>query len=154
MTVIFYNNNSDKRVLNKNILEVKSVSAIAKGDIDIISPTLILQYTDMTNINYCYISDLKRYYFIKNIRYISGQRIEIDMNIDVLMTYSENINKLTVNVLRYENISPTYLYDSRIPLFSDTTQKVIEFPDNIFNLSAPKENDKNFLLNVSGGDLK
>ena len=152
MNVILYNNKSDKRQLVKNITEIKTLSAVAKGDINIISPTLIIQNFS-TDFNYCYISDFDRYYFVKSITLLTGQRVQIDLTIDVLMTYKEEIKKLTVNVLRYENIEPTYLTDSRIPLYSDTVQKVIEFPENIFNLENPSENSKNFLLTVAGGDF-
>ena len=152
MNVILYNNKSDKRQLVKNITEIKTLSAVAKGDINIISPTLIIQNFS-TDFNYCYISDFDRYYFVKSITLLTGQRVQIDLTIDVLMTYKEEIKKLTVNVLRYENIEPTYLTDSRIPLYSDTVQKVIEFPENVFNLENPQENSKNFLLTVAGGDF-
>ena len=152
MNVILYNNKSDKRQLVKNITEIKTLSAFAKGDINIISPTLIIQNFS-TDFNYCYISDFDRYYFVKSITLLTGQRIQIDLSVDVLMTYKEEIKNLTVNVLRYENIEPTFLTDNRIPLFSDTLQKVIEFPKNIFNLENPSENSKNFLLTVAGGDF-
>ena len=152
MNVILYNNKSDKRQLVKNITEIKTLSAVAKGDINIISPTLIIQ-NFTTDFNYCYISDFDRYYFVKSITLLTGQRLQIDLTVDVLMTYKEEIKNLTVNVLRYENIEPTFLSDSRIPLFSDTVQKVIEFPENIFNLENPGENSKNFLLTVAGGDF-
>ena len=152
MNVILYNNKSDKRNLNKNLSEIKTVSATAKGEINIISPTLILDYFS-TDFNYCYISDFNRYYFVNSITLLSGHRLQLDLSIDVLMTYKEEIKNLRVNVLRYENIEPTFLTDSRIPLFSDTTQKVIEFPENIFNLESPSENSKNFLLTVAGGDF-
>ena len=151
MNVILYNNKSDKRQLVKNITEIKTLAAVAKGDINIISPTLIIQNTDMTNINYCYITELKRYYFLTNYTYITGQRIELHCNVDVLMSYSDEIKRLKVNVLRYEKIQPSYITDSRIPLFSSTKQRVIEFPDNIFNLANPSAQDKNFLLNIVGG---
>ena len=150
MNVTLYKNTSDKRNLNKVLSEIKSVSATAKGEINIISPTLILEYFS-TYFNYCYISEFNRYYFVKSITLLTGQRIQIDLSVDVLMTYKEDIKNLTVNVLRYENIEPTFLTDSRIPLFSDTIQKVIEFPKNIFNLENPSENSKNFLLTVAGG---
>lgn len=150
MNVILYNNKSDKRQLVKNITEIKTLSAVAKGDINIISPSLIIQ-NFTSDFNYCYISDFDRYYFVKTITLLTGQRIQIDLSVDVLMTYKEEIKNLTVNVLRYENIEPTFLTDSRIPLFSDTLQKVIEFPENIFNLENPSENSKNFLLTVAGG---
>ena len=151
MNVILYNNKSDKRQLVKNISEIKTIAATAKGDINIISPTLIIQNTDMTNINYCYITELKRYYFLTNYTYITGQRIELHCNVDVLMSYADEIKRLKVNVLRYEKIQPSYITDSRIPLFSSTKQRVIEFPDNIFNLANPSADDKNFLLNIVGG---
>ena len=151
MNVILYNNKSDKRQLVKNITEIKTISATAKGDINIISPTLIIHNTDMTNINYCYITELKRYYFLTNYTYITGQRIELHCDVDVLMSYSDDIKRLKVNVLRYEKAQPSYISDSRIPLFSSTKQRVIEFPDNIFNLANPSSDDKNFLLNIAGG---
>ena len=152
MTVTLYKNTSDKRNLNKVISEIKRVSATAKGDINIISPTLIIQYFN-TDFNYCYISELNRFYYVNSLTLLSGQRMQINLSVDVLMTYKEEIKNLTVNVLRYENIEPTFLTDSRIPLFSDTVQKVIEFPENIFNLESPSENSKNFLLTVAGGDF-
>lgn len=152
MQVKLFNNKSDKRNLVKNITEIKTVIATAKGDISIISPVLILNYTDMTDINYCYISELNRYYYINNFTYLTGKRIQLNLGIDVLMSYADEIKALKVNVLRYSQIKPTYISDTRIPLYSNTKQYVITFPDNIFNLTEPKELDKNFLLNIAGGE--
>lgn len=152
MNITLYNNKSDKRNLIKNITEIKTVTATAKGDISVISPVLILNYTDMSEANYCYISELNRYYYINNFTYLTGKRIQLNLNIDVLMSYADEIKALKVNILRYSGIKPTYISDGRIPLYSNTRQYVIEFPDNIFNLSNPKETDKNFLLNIAGGE--
>lgn len=152
MNVKLFNNKSDKRNLIKNITEIKTVTATAKGDISVMSPLLIFNFTDMTDINYCYISELKRYYYIKNFSYLTGKRIQLNLEIDVLMSYADEIKALKVNVLRYSGIKPTYIYDGRIPLYSNTKQYIIEFPDNIFNLTEPKESDKNFLLNIAGGE--
>lgn len=153
MTVTLFNNSSDRRQLNKNLTEIKTISAISKGDINIISPTIIINYFNNVDFNYCYISDFNRYYFVNSISLLQGQRVQIELKIDVLMTYKADIENLKVNILRYENIEPSLLYDSRIPLFSETVQKVIEFPENIFNLENPSENSKNFLLTVAGGDF-
>lgn len=152
MNVKLFNNKSDKRNLIKNITEIKTVTATAKGDISVISPVLILNYTDMTNINYCYISELNRYYYINNFTYLTGKRIQLILGIDVLMSYANEIKALKVNILRYSGTKPTYISDGRIPLYSNTKQYVITFPDNIFNLTEPKESDKNFLLNIAGGE--
>ena len=152
MTVKLFNNKSDKRNLIKNIREIKTVSATAKGDISVVSPVLMLNYTDMSDVNYCYISELKRYYYIKNFTYLTGKRIQVNLEIDVLMSYADEIKSLKVNVLRYSGIRPTYISDGRIPLYSNTKQYVITFPDNVFNLAEPKDSDKNFLLNIAGGE--
>lgn len=152
MNVKLFNNKSDKRNLIKNIREIKTVTATAKGDISVISPVLILNYTDMSDVNYCYISELNRYYYINNFTYLTGKRIQLNLAIDVLMSYADEIKALKVNILRYSGIKPTYISDGRIPLYSNTHQYVIEFPDNIFNLTTPKETDKNFLLNIAGGE--
>lgn len=152
MNVTLYNNKSDKRNLIKNITQIKTVTATAKGDISVISPTLIVNFTDMKDINYCYISELNRYYYIKNFTYLTGKRIQLNLEIDVLMSYADEIKALKVNVLRYSSIKPTYISDGRIPLYSNTKQYVIDFPDNIFNLTDPKDTDKNFLLNIAGGE--
>lgn len=152
MNVTLYNNKSDKRNLIKNITEVKTVTATAKGDISVISPVLLLNFTDMSEINYCYITELNRYYYIKNFTYLTGKRIQVNLELDVLMSYANEIKTLKVNVLRYSGIRPTYISDARIPLYSNTKQYVITFPDNIFNLTDPKDTDKNFLLNIAGGE--
>lgn len=152
MNVKLFNNKSDKRNLIKNITEIKTVSATAKGDISVISPVLIFNNTDMSDINYCYISELNRYYYINNFTYLTAKRIQLNLAIDVLMSYANEIKALKVNILRYSGIKPTYISDGRIPLYSNTRQYVIAFPDNIFNLTNPKETDKNFLLNIAGGE--
>ena len=154
MNVIFYRNTSDNRAVNKSLEELFTANCRIHGENSVMNPSLILETnTNSFNANYCYISDFDRYYFVKSITLLTGQRIQIDLSVDVLMTYKEEIKNLTANVLRYENIEPTFLTDSRIPLFSDTLQKVIEFPKNIFNLENPSENSKNFLLTVAGGDF-
>lgn len=153
MICTLYTNYSDNRVLDKRITQIAEISGKIKGDCLMTSPTIIIQNRDMSNVNYIYINDFNRYYYISEIKVMTGGVIELSCKVDVLMSFKTEIKQLKVNVLRYENTAPTFLPDTRIPLFSDTTQKVIEFPDNIFNLDKPTENDKNFLLSISGGSL-
>lgn len=153
MICTLYTNFSDNRVLDKRITQIAEISGKIKGDCLTTAPTIIIQNRDMTNINYIYINDFNRYYYISEIKVMTGGVIELSCKVDVLMSFKTEIKQLKVNVLRYENTSPTFLADTRIPLYSDTVQKVIEFPDNIFNLDNPIETDKNFLLSISGGSL-
>lgn len=91
MKVIFYNNISNHNVVNKKLELINEVEFNLKDDTDIINPTLFLKkYKDG---NYCYIPDLNRYYFIDNITLMKGGYYGIYCSIDVLKTYSDEINK-------------------------------------------------------------
>lgn len=153
MICALYTNYSDNRVIDKRITQIAEISGKIKGDCLMTAPTIIIQNRDMTNVNYLYINDFNRYYYISEIKVMTGGVIELSCKVDVLMSFKTEIKQLKVNILRYENTAPTFLADTRIPLYSDTVQKVIEFPDNIFNLESPTETDKNFLLSISGGSL-
>ena len=113
MKLKIYNNNSNNNVINKNITLVNEIYFNFKSDNSILQPILILK--NYTGGNYCYIDDLKRYYFINDVRLLNGGLYELHLNIDVLMTYKNEImnNPITTSkVVKLNNeIDFTGLYD-------------------------------------------
>lgn len=113
MKLEIYNNNSNNNVINKNITLVNEIYFNFKSDNSILQPILILK--NYTGGNYCYIDDLKRYYFINDVRLLNGGLYELHLNIDVLMTYKNEImnNPITTSkVVKLNNeIDFTELYD-------------------------------------------
>lgn len=89
MNIIFYNNKSNHNVINKQLEVVKSISIKLKDDTPMLYPKLYLK--GYTGGNYCFIPTLKRYYFIDNISLLKGELYEINLSIDVLMSYKEDI---------------------------------------------------------------
>ena len=89
MIVNVYNNKSNKNIVNKEIEELQEISFNFKDDSDITNPILVLQ-TYKTG-NYCYIPDLKRYYYIDRIELMSGGYYRLYLEIDVLMSYKDEI---------------------------------------------------------------
>lgn len=89
MIVKIYNNKSNKNVVNKKIKEVQEISFNFKDDSDITNPILILKSYESGN--YCYIPELKRYYYIDKIDLMNGGAYKLYLEIDVLMSYKDEI---------------------------------------------------------------
>ena len=89
MELQIYNNNSNTNVLNKNITLVSTLDFSLKIDNSILQPVLILKnYSDG---NYCYIEQFKRYYYITDIKLLTGGLYQLQLEVDVLMTYKDII---------------------------------------------------------------
>ena len=89
MIVKIYNNKSNKNIVNKKIELIQEISFDFKDDSDITNPILILQ--SYKSGNYCYIPDLKRYYYIDKIDLMNGGFYKLYLEIDVLMSYKDEI---------------------------------------------------------------
>jgi len=97
MNVYLCSMNSENNAINKSITTIKHVTAVAKGDCSIYRPTLILSHdSTMENINYLYIPEFERYYFITNITGMTGSRYEVTCKCDVLESFKEEILGLRV----------------------------------------------------------
>jgi len=125
MKVTFYNNISNDNVINKNLEELETINFKFKNDSNILNPTLLLK--NYIQGNYCYIHELKRYYYIDTIDLVNGDLYNLKCSVDVLMSYKEDILK-----------SPYYNIDGTLT----TVKNEINFND-IYNTSK-------FLLILGG----
>lgn len=89
MELQIYNNNSNTNVLNKNITLVNTLDFSLKIDNSILQPVLILK--NYSEGNYCFIKEFKRYYYIRDIKLLSGGLYQLQLDVDVLMTYKDII---------------------------------------------------------------
>lgn len=122
MEIIFYNNESDRKVLDKKIKKLISVQNVKFVDeTNICRPKLLISRTffdeRFRNINYLYIDNLKRYYYINNMNFV-GSMVEIICEVDVLMSYKTEIRNLNCTVKRNENIKNGYLNDDNYNVYS------------------------------------
>ena len=115
MIVKVYNNKSNKNIVNKKIEEIQEISFDFKDDSDITNPILILQ--SYKQGNYCYIPDLNRYYYIDKIDLMNGGFYKLYLEIDVLMSYKDEITGADwysvngVNVTIYNEVDYNSLVD-------------------------------------------
>ena len=122
-----YNNQSDKIVMNKNIISVGSrLTLHFKEATEITHPTIyISREKDVLDANYIHVEDLNRYYYIDNIE-VEQQRFILHCSVDVLMSFKEYILAQECVVWRNENLYNLYLTDER--LVTEAGGRVLTFP--------------------------
>lgn len=133
MDILLYTNNSDSNVLNKDIVLQKQIVCYAnKENIDILSPDILLSYIDIKalNINYCYIKELNRYYYINSYKYEKNHLLKLTLQTDVLMTFRDNILLSSGVVKNTKNIQN---YNSNFEVLDTSTEKIITFENNLFS---------------------
>ena len=113
MELKIYNNNSNTNVLSKNITLVDTLDFSLKIDNSILQPVLILK--NYSSGNYCYIEKFNRYYYITDIKLLTGGLYQLQLDVDVLMTYKDIImnNPITTSkIVKIPNeIDFSNLYD-------------------------------------------
>lgn len=148
MEVILYKNVSENNCLGKNIQRITSLNCMIKGSISVINPTLIVTYDsgDINNINYCYIAEYERYYFITDITPTTGNRYIITCEVDVLESYKEEIRRLSciIDKQQYDSNSNKYLNDGSLVVESREVKQISSF-NNGFNETGT------FILICAGG---
>lgn len=128
MELILYYTESENNVLDKILEEIKSISINLKRDDNIINPDIIIS-NDIENVNYAYLPNVERYYFINDVKKLNSKHTELTLETDVLMTYKEDIlnsygHFTKSTTLDYSNVS--YNTDMRTKIMSYTNDVDIE----------------------------
>lgn len=135
MNIKLFINSHDEKVVNKTLEYIADVQGTLKGDAAVETPTLEMQYrTDILKCNYCYIPDFGRYYFCKVT--VSQQRVYIECDCDVLMSFMRQVGDSKAIVRRSEqsNKYNLYLNDPYFMTLAKNVVEVIHFPnDDVFN---------------------
>ena len=113
-----YNTTDDTRVINKTLTAVKDITATPVENVSLLSPSFIVEYdATILTANYCYIADLNRYYYIREITLLRGNRLQFSCSVDVLKTYATDILKCDAVITRSESIGkPSNVPDKSLPI--------------------------------------
>ena len=143
MQIILYNNSAEKNRVDKTSYLSNALTLngnLRSGDSgDILNPTIYLEMnnTSLPSYNYAYIPTFNRYYFISNIRPARNNYWEVNMKVDVLMSFKTEIKNQTALVARNENEYNNYVIDKLRPFENTYTYIVQSFKSPLL------ENDKN-----------
>lgn len=144
MTIKLYINRSDKNVLDKNITQVGSdITGTLRDDCSVVDPVIKVEglAANITGVNYAYIQEFNRYYYINNIT-CSGPFFELQMHVDVLKTYAQEIRENRAVISRQQNKYNLYLQDGVFKTEAFPHIQVAQFPTGFDSF--------NFVFTVAG----
>lgn len=145
MIIKLYKNLSDKNHVDKSITQMgNDLSGSLRDDCSIVNPVIRIEdYTgfDFSEVNYAYIPEFKRYYYINNIT-LKNKMFELSMHVDVLMSYRDEIRSNSAVISRQENNYNLYLQDGVFKTYAFSHIQVVQFPDGF--------SDFNFIFSVAG----
>ena len=88
-----------------------------REECEILTPSVLFEFNSFPTFNYVFIPSLSRFYFVTNITCVRSNIYRVDMKIDVLYSYMDDIYNQDAYVLRNENIATKSPFvDTRLPL--------------------------------------
>lgn len=143
MEITLYKNHSGISVLNKNMTPVRTIPCIVKGDISVQQPVVEVQHIP-DDFNYAYIKEFKRYYYKKDLEYLTGGRCNIHLKSDPLESFKNDIKNFECIINKQQVRGNKYFNDGSLPvLATDSTQSI--------NFSNGFDNTPSYVLIVAGG---
>lgn len=136
-------NNKVNKTLNKGI----QIQGALRNETDVVHPTILIEGS-FWSYNYCYIEEWGRYYFIRDKRSVRNNLIELNLEVDVLMSHREQLLKVAAIIDKQSRISSAnmYLDDGDWIIQNNEFISVLDFP-NGFN------NEGEFILIAAGGEV-
>lgn len=124
--------------INANIIETVTVpsydvNVIYKDDETKDNPTIEMAYNEaLERANYAYCADTG-YYFYLSEPTLSTQRLFFNCEVDLLMTYKDDILKLGCIIDRQEYEFNAYLVDEKAPILNRRVVNTLKFPVGFSN---------------------
>jgi len=138
-----YNNTERENKINKTLPTGTELTGYIRDSFNIFTPSIVIEKPTVT-FNYCYIQELKRYYFVRSYNIINAKQIEIVLQEDVLKTYETEIAEITGTIIEMENSNKYFSgYDTSHDVRPITEKHDFE---NNFNTSG------NIIMVVLRGD--
>ena len=134
MRIKLYNTSSENNKLHKLLTEIQEIeNAKILNQTSIINLTITIKrdlVSDFTNINYAYIDNFSRYYFVEDVKIENGFLI-LTCRCDVLMSHREQISNIYCTIERNQNLSNGYLYDNNYKVLSYENIVCKQFPNGL-----------------------
>ena len=128
--ITFYNNNSDRRCINKNLTNAMTISGSIKSQytssgISIDIDTAVAGIKPF-QFNYMYFDN--KFYYIDSVDFISQNIIRMNCSVDLLETYKTQILNQTVVLERSQNVFSRYIDDDKLVVNSYKRVQTKIFP--------------------------
>lgn len=145
MELRLYRTLDNENVINKNLSLIHTMNIKLKDTVSITNPTLILSEVnglDYFQCNYCFLSEFNRYYFIRDIELLNNKNYRMQLEVDVLESFKEDILNSYAEISRtikqgdYMNINDVIDLRKEIDIYENEIALI---------------NEKNIILSTIGG---
>lgn len=135
LMINLYVNESDTNVVDKNITTIHSnVAYEFKTETSMTSPVIFIDRSLWNDsINYVYIDELNRFFFVKDVKFMTGKMIALICEVDVLMSFRSELKKETAILERQTSLANLYFNDSELPIENRINQTFKLFPNGLEN---------------------
>lgn len=122
------NNQQELNKISKTPASVMTLTGTLREQTDIVDLQINVEYNGtLTNVNYMYIAEFHRYYFITKIESVRTGLWRIYAHCDVLKTYSEAILGTEAVIARSESDWNLMLNDSMFKVYSNPRFSIAKF---------------------------
>ena len=124
--------------MDKNLNPPVTFQGSLKENTSVIDPVITIEspVNVVCSYNYLYIPDFNRYYFITNVIAITDTLTQINLHVDVLMSFKDYIRSNIATTRRQENDWNLYLNDGSFRTYQYKTVGTYKFSNGF-----PKDND-------------
>lgn len=147
MNIVLYQNISEPMVVDKFITEVATLEGSLRHETPVSSPRILIEGTFPANVNYVYIPDFSRYYYVDEITHYRAEAWYLSLRCDVLMSFKQGIRNSQVIVEETATLPAGGNMYLPGDAFVSTVKKktdVVPFPQGF-------ENDPYYILLTAGG---
>lgn len=144
MNIVLYVNASKINSVDKNLTKLTTLTGTLREQSSIIDPIITISDIDnyIGSMNYAYIPEFNRYYFITNVESVQKNLWKVSFHVDVLFTYRDAIRANSAIIERNENEYDLKLNDGLFRTQQNPRIAQLPFPNGF--------NQWNFVLAVAG----
>ena len=150
MEVILYQNNAEiNRVDKTNFLRLKAtLEGQFTSSVEMLQPVIRIESSLFLapTFNYVYIPSLLRYYFIDSITLVNNGIWDLNLKVDVLMSFKSQILQQSAYIRRNENEFNNDLIDTELKTFNGKIITKIELDNDLFDVTT--EHEDRYILTI------
>lgn len=148
MTIHFYSNLSEPNCVAKTIVEALVLEGKLRAESQVTNPDILIETSALDPVvNYAYIPDFSRYYYISELTSIRSNLWRVSLTVDVLMSFATGIRGTQSIIQETERVSAggnRYLTNDAFVTQVKRKTDIIQFPQGFGN-------DPYYILITAGG---
>ena len=145
MEITLYTTGSERHAIQKNLQNAIEFVGSLRGESSVVSPTILIEMTNPSQYNYCFIPEFNRYYFITDITSVRTNLWRISCSVDVLMSYQAQL--LNLDVVISADTSP----DKEKYMSGDDWLTTVKTKTDVINFPSGLLDSGEYILITSGG---